>query len=239
MSGAQKVAAFFDLDGTLLPPPSLEWRFIGYLLSRDAIMSAHVRSWLSQFCKFVLRDPRAATVANKMYLAGLPESLATEWMASEPFGSFPLCADGIDCVAQHFARRHEVILLTGTLAPLARAVAAKLPRPVEICATELETAGGRWTGWVAGEHLSGAAKVRALGLIAERRGLDLKQCYAYGNEMADLPMLMSMGRPVAVNPSVWLLRCARRLGWQVCDWTRAQESRAAGEPPMLASKAGR
>ena len=239
MSGARKVAAFFDLDGTLLPPPSLEWRFIGYLLSRDAITTAHVRGWLGEFCRLVLRDPRAATVANKMYLAGLPESLATEWKASEAFGSLPLCADGIECVAQHFARGHEVILLTGTLAPLARAIAAKLPGPVEICATELETAEGHWTGRIVGEHLSGAAKVRALGFIAERRGLDLKQCYAYGNEMADLPMLMSVGWPVAVNPSVWLQRCARRLGWQVCHWTRAQESRAAGEPPMLASKAGR
>jgi hypothetical protein len=37
MNSPQNVGAFFDLDGTLLPPPSLEWRFIGYLLERDQI----------------------------------------------------------------------------------------------------------------------------------------------------------------------------------------------------------
>ncbi|MGA6961913.1 MAG: hypothetical protein WBY38_21055, partial [Candidatus Acidiferrales bacterium] len=59
----QNIAAFFDLDGTLLPPPSLEWRFIGYLLERDEIASAHVARWLGYFAKTILRDPHSAIAA--------------------------------------------------------------------------------------------------------------------------------------------------------------------------------
>ena len=71
----QNIAAFFDLDGTLLPPPSLEWRFIGYLLERDEIASAHVARWLGYFAKTILRDPHSAIAANKFYLAGIRTSL--------------------------------------------------------------------------------------------------------------------------------------------------------------------
>lgn len=238
MSGAQKIAAFFDLDGTLLPGASLEWRFIGYLLGRNAITSGHVRRWLAQFCGSFFRDPRAATLGNKIYLAGLQESLVADWKAAGAPDALPFYAEGIECISQHFARRHEVILLSGTLSPLARMVAGQFPGPVEVRATELEALDGRWTGRVAGEHMSGAAKARAMQSIASRWSLDLRQCYAYGNELADLPMLMSVGRPVAVNPSIWLAQCARRLGWQICDWVRARGLSPAEATRVLASKAG-
>jgi hypothetical protein len=45
MNAARKIGAFFDLDGTLLAAPSLEWRFIGYLLERDEITTVNVARW--------------------------------------------------------------------------------------------------------------------------------------------------------------------------------------------------
>ena len=44
MNATQKIGAFFDLDGTLLAPPSLEWRFIGYLMERDEIRTRKRRA---------------------------------------------------------------------------------------------------------------------------------------------------------------------------------------------------
>ncbi len=79
MSSAEKIGAFFDLDGTLIAPPSLEWRFIGFLLARDTLGTVDVARWLGHFAKKILPDPRGATLGNKRYLAGLRESLAEEW----------------------------------------------------------------------------------------------------------------------------------------------------------------
>jgi hypothetical protein len=79
MTGSQNIGAFFDLDGTLLSPPSLEWRFIGYLLERDQISSTHVASWLANFAKTILRDPQQAIEGNRFYLAGINESLGSDW----------------------------------------------------------------------------------------------------------------------------------------------------------------
>jgi alcohol-forming fatty acyl-CoA reductase len=231
MSAGEKIGAFFDLDGTLLPPPSLEWRFVGWLIARDEIGGRDVARWLGRFAKTILRDPRGAILANKMYLAGLRESLAADWEDSPAAGSLPLFAGGIERIGWHLARGHRVFFASGTLGPLARAVARRFSSQIEVRATELESSGGLWTGRVAGEHLSGEAKARAVRALAARHGLDLGESYAYGNCLADLAMLESVGRPIAVNPSMGLERIAcsdsdpRR--WQVCRWKEFPSAVAA------------
>ncbi|MGD1210671.1 MAG: HAD family phosphatase [Candidatus Acidiferrales bacterium] len=244
MNAGERIAAFFDLDGTLLPPPSLEWRFIGWLIARDEIGGRDVARWLGRFAKTILRNPRGATLANKMYLAGLRESLAADWENSPAPGSLPLLAGGIERIGWHLARGHRVFFVSGTLGPLARAVARCLSGQLEVRATELESSGGFWTGRLAGEHLSGEAKARAVRALAARHGLVLSESYAYGNTLADLPMLESVGRPVAVNPRVGLERIAcsdadrhrreaPRFGWQVCAWKESPSQPSAAERPHL------
>ncbi len=129
-----------------------------------------------------------------------------------------------------------MFLVSGTLGPLACAAARRLPGPVEARATELETRDGRWTGRLAGEHSRGEAKARAVRRLAARHDLDLGECYAYGNSLADLPMLEAVGHPVAVNPEAGLERIAcseseagNRGGaqrfWRVCKWKTTEPSR--------------
>jgi alcohol-forming fatty acyl-CoA reductase len=51
--------------------------------------------------------------------------------------------------------------------------------------------------------------------LARRQGLDLSGSFAYGDHEADIPLLSSVGRPVAVNPRRPLAREARRRGWPI------------------------
>ena len=122
-------------------------------------------------------------------------------------------------MAWHAAQGHRVFLVSGTLACLAHVVARRLPGSVEICATELEVRGARWTGRLVSEHMSGEAKARTVRALAARFGLSLWESYAYGNSVSDLPMLDSVGHPVAVNPPARLRRIARNEGWPSCNWT--------------------
>ncbi len=122
MNSPGKIGAFFDLDGTLLAPPSLEWRFIGYLLERDEITTKNVARWVAQSAKAVLNGGRRAVLANKNYLAGIHESVIAEWANTIADGSLPLFVEGIDRVQRHLERGHRVVLVTGTLAPLAHAI---------------------------------------------------------------------------------------------------------------------
>lgn len=218
MSAPEKIGAFFDLDGTLLPAPSLEWRFLAWLLAREEMGGAEIVRWLARCARTLPLDPRAATSGNKAYLAGLRESLAADWEDSLAPGSPPFFAAGLERMAWHMAQGHRVFLVSGTLEPLARAVARRLPGPVEVAATALEARDGCWTGRIAGEHMSGEAKGRAVRSLAARFGLALWESYAYGNSVSDLPMLDSVGRRVAVNPRAGLRRIVRRELWESCAW---------------------
>jgi HAD superfamily hydrolase (TIGR01490 family) len=218
VNSAARIGAFFDLDGTLVAPPSLEWQFIGYLLGCDAIGGREVGRWLSRCAKDLLGRPRAAITGNKMHLAGLREQLVADWEDSIAPDSVRLFPSGIKRLEWHVAQGHRVFLISGTLRPLAEVLARRLPGPVEVCATELEARGGCWTGLLAGEPMSGEAKARATCGLAAQFGIALQDSYAYGNSLADLPMLNSVGKRVAVNPSLRLRRIARTEGWRRCDW---------------------
>jgi HAD superfamily hydrolase (TIGR01490 family) len=239
MNSPESIGAFFDLDGTLVAPPSLEWQFLGYLLGRDAIGGSEIGRWLGRCAKHLFRDPRAATTGNKMHLAGLRESLVADWANSVAPDSLRIFPAGIERVAWHFAQGHRVVLISGTLTPLAEALARRLPGPVEICATDLEARGGYWTGRLDGERMSGEAKARAVRSLAARLGLALWESYSYGNSITDLPMLDSVGHRVAVNPTGRLRRVARREGWQSCDWEASVVASPDGPVRRLSPKAAR
>ena len=229
MTPPEQIAAFFDLDGTLVPSPSLEWRFIAWLAARDAIDGGHLAGWLGHFACNIWHDPYAATFENKRYLSGLRESLAADWEGSLGPDSLRFFAFGAERIVWHHAQGHRVFLVSGTLGPLARTAARHLPGTIEACASELEARDGRWTGRLAGEHLRGEAKAQAIRRLAARHDLDLAECYAYGNALADLPMLEAVGHSVAVNPEIGLERIACSEGelgnrgtaprdWRVCKW---------------------
>ena len=225
MNAPQKAGAFFDLDGTLLAPPSLEWRFIGYLLERDEIRTVSVARWIAQSARAFLGKGHRAVLANKYYLRGIQESVVGEWEKTIAPGSLPLLIEGINRMRWHLESGHRVVLVTGTLAPLARAMACHLPYGVEVRATELEIKDGQFTGRISGVHLSFEEKARVMRREAARSDLDLSKSFAYGNEMSDAAMLESVGHPAAVNASWRLDRKARGRGWTVLRWSGSHEKR--------------
>ena len=252
-NGAEKIAAFFDLDGTLLPSPSLEWRFAAYLLSRDEISDSNLARWLIHCMKSFLRPPWGISRANKSYLAGLRTSLIDEWersvepssLAPAPLPMFSACAGRI---RWHLAQQHSVAFVTGTLEPLARVAARQLgpeaAARIEICATQLESLGGQWTGSLSGDHICGDAKARAIRALALERRFDLSRSFAYGDEISDVPMLEAVGHATAVNPSSRLERAAHLRGWRVCEWRKLESSAplaairaCASRPSILAGRA--
>jgi HAD superfamily hydrolase (TIGR01490 family) len=230
--GAETVGAFFDLDGTLLPAPSLEWRFIGYLLERDEISGGHVGRWLARFAGSFWHDLHGATEGNKRYLCGTSETLVDEWEQSlgrefHSEDSLAFFDEALQRIVWHRAQGHRLFIVSGTLAPLARVVAWRLAAlisvEIAVCATELEVAPGGariWNGCIRGEHMSGGAKLYAVRGLAARYGIDLSRSYAYGDSVGDLQMLKAVGYGVAVNPTRRLARVAPERGWQSCAWEK-------------------
>ena len=150
-------------------------------------------------------------------------------------------------MAWHAQQGHALVLVSGTLQPLAVLAARALDAELRArgCATVahvhgtlLEEAGGRWTGRLADEALAGAAKGRAAERLAEREGYALEECYAYGNSSTDRWLLASVGRPVAVNPSRKLALLARRAGWPILRWERKAERQSERAIVLVSKRAG-
>jgi len=141
-------------------------------------------------------------------------------------------ANAVERVVWHAKRGHVIVLVSGTLEPLAKAAARELDArlaargveaKVRVCATKLEEICGRWTGRILGEAMFAETKARAVHALAQEMKLDLAQCHAYGDSASDEAMLASVGNPAAVNPSAKLARVAVGRGWPMVRWSEEEE----------------
>lgn len=245
------VAAFFDLDGTLVALPSLEKRFFRILRYRREIGVLNYCLWLREAVRLVPRGINPILHINKMYLRGVR---VDEWSCGT---DIPVCrtleeatrkkeernrqarmpvprffVEGIERVVWHAQRGHAIVLVSGTLEPLAQAAALALlvrlgvrgiTAGIRVCATRLKSWDGKWTGRIVGEAMFGEEKARAVRRFAAARGMELAKCFAYGDSASDRWMLEVVGRPTAVNPSHDLARIARRNGWPVIRWVEEKD----------------
>lgn len=219
-----RVAAFFDVDGTLLDGRSLELRFFAALRRRRAIPTKNYVLWLAHALRLMPHGVATVALANKMYLRGVPVQHASSDAPAPRFLPAALAR-----ASWHAAQSHSIVLVTGTLAPLAHNVAVALalrlatrgtPAPIGICATRLEEAQAHWTGRIVGDAMFGEAKARAIRTIAAAERFDLTRSYAYGDTAHDRWMLDAVGRPTAVNPSPDLQQIARLHDWPVLLWKK-------------------
>ncbi len=238
MIPASNCAAFFDLDGTLLAPPSLEHRFIRYLLQRGELGPINGWRWLAEFLLRIGIDRIAATEGNKKYLRQMPITFAEDWATTIAPDSLPFFPESLRQLAWHASQGHRIVLLTGSAGPLVRPIIRLLPAPagrIVVCATELESRAGRWTGEIDGELISGQAKAYAAMRLAKQYKIALASSFAYGDRFSDAAILGLVGFPVAVNPSRRLERHAVRRRWPIVRWNPpASASQEAGPQPCHA-----
>jgi len=252
--GSGGVAAFFDLDGTLVPLPSLEQRLFRMLRYRREIRIKNYFLWLKEAVRLAPRGFNAILLANKMYLRGVEifderderDGKVSSWRkdGNQAKGQASVLrsrkaqrhrrlpvptffAQAIETVAWHVKQGHEIVVISGTLEPLARRAALALETElaargikvmIRVIATRLEEKDGRWTGRVLGEAMFGKAKARTAQRLATELRLELRRCYAYGDSLNDRCLMEVAGRPAAVNPSNDLASIARTRGWPILSW---------------------
>jgi HAD superfamily hydrolase (TIGR01490 family) len=220
----RNIAAFFDLDGTLMALPSLEQRFFRMLRYRRAIAAKNYWLWLAEAVRLALGGASASWYGNKMYLRGVAVDRLGK-CGLKPAPTF--FGDALARVAWHARKGHTIVIVSGTLEPLAneaaRAIEVELAAhgifpAIRVCATQLEGMDGRWTGRVLGKAVFGKEKLRVVLRMAAEMKLDLAQCYAYADSSSDRWLLAAVGRPTAVNPANDLARLARIRVWPVLNW---------------------
>jgi HAD superfamily hydrolase (TIGR01490 family) len=209
-----KIAAIFDVDGTLITGNSLERIFIGFLIREGELRSNELVRVLGGALEGLpLR-------ANKSYLRGKDYhrmSLLARRCFDEEIAP-RLLRSAVARVRWHQAAGHEVALLSGTLdlllAPLADFLGIRV-----VCGTQLEIVGGQFTGRIIGSHPFGEGKVERMREMTRRYGFDLSKSFAYADHYADRHLLDKIGHPVAANPDRQLRALAGTRNWVVEDFS--------------------
>ena len=98
-----------------------------------------------------------------------------------------------------------------------------------------EIVDGVYTGRAGGPFTYREGKAQALRELAAERGIDLGASFGYSDSESDLPMLRTVGHPVAVNPDATLSRVAREEGWEVMRFeTLGRRLKAVGAVALAA-----
>jgi HAD superfamily hydrolase (TIGR01490 family) len=233
------VAAFFDVDNTLVQGASMYHLARGLVVRRMFAPKDFVRMALRQA---FFRVHGAETSGN----ISAVRQLALAFVAGQEVTELVPLSEEIfdDTMAAHIwqgtrqlAQRHleagqRVWLVTATPVELANILASRLGLTGAL-GTVAETVDGKYTGRLVGELLHGEAKAAAIQALADREGLDLTQCSAYSDSANDLPMLRLVGHPAVVNPDADLREQAKRQGWPIYDF-RSRRKATIITLPVLA-----
>jgi alcohol-forming fatty acyl-CoA reductase len=219
----KKVAAIFDVDGTLVGSNVVS--YYAWLKMREMPPVARplwAATFLPKIPYYWALDKVSRAHFNRAFYknyAGWKPARAKH-LGLESFPGFTLSRiypGALSCLRKHKQMGHRVVLLSGALDFLLDPL-KDLADDV-LCAS-LQEENGSYTGELSGAPVAGEARARMLASYARRRGVDLRRSYAYADSISDLPMLEAVGNPVAVNPDRRLAAAAKSREWKIQRWSK-------------------
>lgn len=235
-------AAFFDLDKTVIARAAL------VAFSRPLHRAGYLSRWLvlrALYGHFVFQylgadEERMAKMResalrvtrgwSQAHIRALVEETLEEVV--DPI----VYAEALELIREHKAAGRRVYLISASPEEIVVPLGQHLGVDQTIATTARLDDEGRYTGEV-DLYAYGPFKAEAIAAEAERHGIDLARSYAYSDSATDLPMLRSVGHPVAVNPDRDLLKVAQAEGWEVQVFTRPISMRSR-RPASTSAAAG-
>ena len=211
------VAAFFDVDGTLIARNSAplymrHLRETGQARRRDVAMTFY---YVGRY-KLGLLDLERAIAVSLGWIRGRNEAAVRAdcdaWYARviRPY-VYPAMTATVDA---HRRAGHVPVILTSATRYLAEPLAADLGIE-HLLVTQLTVEDGCFTGEAVRPVCYGDGKTYWAERFAAAERIDLRQSYFYTDSITDLPLLERIGEPRVVNPDPRLGRLAARRGWPV------------------------
>nr|WP_242523695.1 HAD family hydrolase [Microbulbifer salipaludis] len=223
--------AIFDLDNTLIGGDS-DHAWGEFLVTRECVDGDRFRSENDRF----YRDYQRGDLDIFAYLAfaleplaqlsrGQLQNLQREFMHEVISDIWLPHAETL--IQRHRDAGHHIMIITATNRFVVEPIATRLGVDT-LLATEPEEVDGEFTGRVAGHPCFQEGKVVRL-----QQWLDQYPRYAegekwfYSDSINDLPLLMQVEHPVAVDPDAQLRDEAQARGWRVISLRGGQEDFAS------------
>ena len=221
MGETSEVAAYFDLDGTLLNASS-EKTLTGLLARRRPWRIPHATVAWTLGTAFglltgkapydALRNRGHLSLASWRVLEQYSDEIATSTLKAK------VSQGAWERLEWHRNQGHRLVLVTATVAPMAEAMARVLGMDeVYGCGPKSRT------GWLSGSERGWSVprrkgKVPIVQQDAAEHGHDLSKCYGYGNTLADSWFMQICGHAIAVNPESSLEKHANQHSWDIVYW---------------------
>ncbi|MGD7003105.1 HAD family hydrolase [Corynebacterium halotolerans] len=234
------VAAFFDVDNTLIQGSSLIVFALGLARRRYFRLSEVLPiAWKQLKFRF--------TGSENVEDVAKGRQQALEFIRGRRVDELvALCEDIVDSHMQdkawpgtrdladmHLNAGQQVWLVSATPVQLAQILAKRFGFTGAL-GTVAEVADGKFTGRLVGDILHGPGKMHAVAALAAVEKLDLAQCTAYSDSINDVPMLSMVGTGIAINPDKKLRKLAEQKGWEIRDYRSIRKAvRKWGLPTLL------
>lgn len=220
-----KVAAFFDLDRTLILENSAKL-YILYerrhrRMSLTNMMQASLYLVLYHFSLVDIESAyRRATVSLTGASPEVLQARTAKWFQEEIAS---LLLPGAKAALQyHREQGHPCVLLTGSTEFLAREVTKAWPLDDWLANCFAVGDDGLLTGEVSSPLCYAAGKVHWAEDWASRNEVDVSRSYFYTDSLTDRAMLEHVAHPRVVNPDPNLRRLARQQSWPIFDWRQEE-----------------
>jgi HAD superfamily hydrolase (TIGR01490 family) len=215
-----KAAAFYDVDGTLVNANVIH-TYAFYALNDNTFSGKIGRTskLIASLPFYAVADRLGRKFFNDIFYKSYEGILEDRlWvLGQELFDQVirkRLYRDMLDLIRRSRDEGYEQVLITGAIEQMAKPLADYLE--MDACfANRLEFNRGMATGRLIPPVLAGPEKAAFLRRYAIENELDLNECRAYADSASDIPMLSTVGRPVAVNPDSRLKATASAHNWPI------------------------
>jgi HAD superfamily hydrolase (TIGR01490 family) len=214
-----RAAAFFDLDKTILAKSS-SFAFArpfyreGLIGRTDVVRSAYAQfvylasgadhDQMETMREYMSKLVRGWNVDQVQQIVGETLDQIVDPMVFE---------EALQLIEEHKAAGNDVIIISSSGTDIVEPIGQRLGVDLAI-GTQVAIEEGEYTGEIL-FYAYGPGKADAMRSLAEERGYDLAECYAYSDSHTDLPMLEAVGHPVAVNPDSELKQIAEERDWPI------------------------
>jgi len=218
--------ALFDLDHTLLSGDS-DVLWCEFLIAEGLLDRADFEPRNRRMAERYARGIATPAEFCGFYAQTLAGARPDAWQGLRERFLGDVIAPRIPAASRELVERHRtagdrVVLTTATNRYLVELTARSLGID-DLIATEVEVVAGAFTGHNTGVLNMREGKVERLRQWLEGKGLPatvLANAAFYSDSKNDLPLLLAVGHPVAVDPDEVLAEHASRAGWPVLKLAR-------------------
>ncbi|MEK7662472.1 MAG: HAD-IB family hydrolase [Patescibacteria group bacterium] len=214
---AQEVA-IFDIDKTLLKGQS-QMHLLNFLRKQKRVgiyYALKIYLWFLLYKINFIHSPKKIMEYAFRFLKGKSNEEISLIICDffEKDLKNKIYSECMELIRKHKQENRKIILVSNTIEPIAECVSRYAGADIFL-ATQLEQAGDIFTGEISGEPLYGEEKRRQILAAATHHGFSLKNSWAYGDHITDIPVLELATHSFVVNPDKSLLKIAVKRKWGV------------------------